>query len=77
VIPSFKKNKNHISKFKKLQKNLDIVNDDKTYNNAKFQYEILCIVGYTKMTKIGNLYRFENICTQILHAYHFCVSQNI
>jgi hypothetical protein len=30
--------------------NLDIVNDV-TYRNAKFSYEMNCIVGYTKITK--------------------------
>jgi hypothetical protein len=42
--------------------NLDIVNDV-TYKQAKFQYEIRYIMGYTKMTNYI-------IC-------HFCVAQNI
>jgi hypothetical protein len=40
--------------------NLDIVNDV-TYKHAKFQYKILYIMGYKKMTNYGNICRFENI----------------
>jgi hypothetical protein len=38
--------------------NLGIVNDV-TYKHAKFYYEILCIVSYTKITKSGKICRFE------------------
>jgi hypothetical protein len=38
--------------------NQDIVNDV-IYKYVKFHYEILCIAGYTKITKFGKVYRFE------------------
>jgi hypothetical protein len=38
--------------------NQDMVNDV-IYKYAKFYYEILCIMGYTKITKYGKIYRFE------------------
>jgi hypothetical protein len=38
--------------------NQDIVNDV-IYKYAKFYYEILCIVGYTKIRKFDKIYRFE------------------
>jgi hypothetical protein len=45
--------------FQKIMKiNQDIVNDV-IYKYAKFYYEILCIVGYTKITKSGKIYIFE------------------
>jgi hypothetical protein len=40
--------------------NLDIVNVV-TYEHATFQYEILYIMGYTKITNYGKISRFENI----------------
>jgi hypothetical protein len=45
--------------FQKIMKiNQDIVNDV-IYTYAKFYYEFFCIVGYTKITKSGKIYRFE------------------
>jgi hypothetical protein len=38
--------------------NEDIVNDV-IYKYAKFYYKILCIVGYTKITKSSKIYRFK------------------
>jgi hypothetical protein len=38
--------------------NQDMVNDV-IYKYAKFYYEILCIMGYTKITKYGKIYRFK------------------
>jgi hypothetical protein len=38
--------------------NQDIVNDV-IYKYAKFYYKILCIEGYTKITKSSKIYRFE------------------
>jgi hypothetical protein len=39
------------------------INQDKLndfiYKYANFYYEILCIVGYTKITKSDKIYRFE------------------
>ena len=40
---------------------LDVDNDE-IYKRAKSQYEILCIVDYTKMKKSGKFYSFE-MCT--------------
>jgi hypothetical protein len=42
--------------------NLGIVNDV-TYKHPKCYYEILCIVGYTKITKYDEIYIFKNIYT--------------
>jgi hypothetical protein len=36
----------------------DMVND-MIYKYAKFYYKILCIMGYTKITNYGKIYRFE------------------
>jgi hypothetical protein len=44
--------------------NLDIINDV-TYKHAKFYYEILYTVGYTKIKKSNKICRFENIHSQI------------
>jgi hypothetical protein len=41
-----------------MKTNLDIV-IDVAYKYAKFWYEILCIVGYTEMTKSDKIGRFE------------------
>jgi hypothetical protein len=38
--------------------NLDIVNDV-IYKYANIDYEILCIMGYTKITKSDKTYRFK------------------
>jgi hypothetical protein len=43
-----------------MKTNLDIVNMV-TYKHANFQYEILYIMGYTKITNYGKICRFENI----------------
>jgi hypothetical protein len=44
--------------------NLNIVKDV-TYKCAKFYYEILYIVGYTKIKNLIKFCRFENKRTQI------------
>jgi hypothetical protein len=43
-----------------MKTNLDIVNVV-TYKHAKLQYEILYIMGYTKIRNYGKNCRFENI----------------
>jgi hypothetical protein len=47
-----------------MEKIPDIFNNV-TYKHANIQFEIICIVGYTKMTKSDKIWRFENIHTQI------------
>jgi hypothetical protein len=44
--------------------NLGIVNDV-TYKHTKFCYEVLCIIGYTKITKSDKMCSFKNIHTEI------------
>jgi hypothetical protein len=62
-MPSLKKT---ISKFQKVMKtNVDIFNDV-TYKHAKKLYEILFIVGYTKMKKSAKICRFENVHTRVV-----------
>jgi hypothetical protein len=51
--------------------NLDIVNNI-TYKYAKFYYEILYIIGYTKITKSDKICIFEMYVLS-----HFCVAQNM
>jgi hypothetical protein len=51
--------------------NLDIVNDV-TYKYAKFYYKILCIMGYTKVTKSDKIYRFEIYILRSRHLSFFC-----
>jgi hypothetical protein len=43
-----------------MKTNLDIVNNV-TLKHAKFQYEILNIIGYTKMINYVKICRFEKI----------------
>jgi hypothetical protein len=53
--------------------NLGIVNDV-TFNHAKFYYEILCIIAYTKITKSDKICRFKYTYSD-LDACHFCIAQ--
>jgi hypothetical protein len=51
--------------------NLNIVND--VINKyAKIDYEILCIVGYTKITKSDKIYRFEIYILKSRHLSFLC-----
>jgi hypothetical protein len=53
--------------------NLHIINDV-IYRHVKFQYEILCIMGYTNVILVSAAkiyYRRENIRT---HIYKFVIS---
>jgi hypothetical protein len=59
---------------KNLNTYLNIVNDV-TYKHAKIYNDILCIMGYIKITKYDKYFRFNNIYSD-LHACHFCVAQN-
>jgi hypothetical protein len=48
------------------------VGNDVTHKHAKSDYEILCIVDYTKInTKSEKNYRFENVHTQISMFFIF------
>jgi hypothetical protein len=57
--PFIKKNpKLYFTVSKKSEKILDVANDV-CYEHAKSQCEILCILGYRKMTKSGKFCSFE------------------
>jgi hypothetical protein len=49
----------------------NVVNDV-TYKNTKFQYEILYIMGYTKITNYGKICRFENIHNGSIRLSFLC-----
>jgi hypothetical protein len=53
--------------------NQGIVNDV-IYKYAKFHYEILCIMGYTKIKKSDKICTFEIYSD--LNVCYFCVAQN-
>jgi hypothetical protein len=54
-----------------LKINLDIVNDV-NYNHAKNYYEILFIVGYTKITKSDKIYRLEIYILRFRRLFFLC-----
>jgi hypothetical protein len=51
--------------------NLDVV-IDVTYKYAKFYYKILCIMGYTKVTKSNKIDRFEIYILRSRHLSFLC-----
>jgi hypothetical protein len=51
--------------------NLDIINDA-TYKHAKFYYEILYTVGYTKIKKSNKVCRFEIYILRSRHLPVLC-----
>jgi hypothetical protein len=51
--------------------NLDIVNVV-TYEHATVLYEILYIMGYTKITNYGKISRFENIYNRSTRLSFLC-----
>jgi hypothetical protein len=57
----FTKIQNHILKFYFLR-DIYICDPDVFYKNARFQFEILGILDYTKITKPDKFYSFE-MCT--------------
>jgi 50S ribosomal subunit-associated GTPase HflX len=54
-------------------KNIQDVARDARYKRAKSQYKILCILGYTEMTK-SNKFRSSEICTiHYIQIYIFVI----
>jgi hypothetical protein len=57
VVFYFQKFRNHSFKFKKILKKILDIDNNEIYKCAKSQYEILCIVDYTKITKFDRFYK--------------------
>jgi ubiquitin-protein ligase len=58
-----------ISKLKRNWKKILEVTNDECYNGVKFQYTLICILGYT-LTKSDKFYSIE----MFVIICHFCVA---